>query len=98
MHTASVKQTSVDPKEKASVNQNQDLGSSTDIYVSNVDIVVLQNQPPSSTYVQIVDKSFTSSIRMSIMMLACLCILLAILYAACFRIKLRKLEQKQHLF
>lgn len=93
MPLAFVKQASVDPNEKASGNQNQDLGSSTDI----LECIKFKNQPPSSTYVQTVVESLTSSIRMTIMMLACLCSLLVILYAASFGIKLRKLEQNPHL-
>lgn len=45
-------QTSAIPKEEVSVNLNQDLGSRTSIYVSNVEDRVVQNHnyPPPSTY------------------------------------------------
>lgn len=96
-----VTQTSSIPKEEVSVNLNQDFGSRTSIYVSTVDDRVVQNSdyPPSSTYtyIPIIDDSWASSLRISIIILIGLCIILMILYAASFGIKLRETELEPHL-
>lgn len=103
MSAAFVTQTSAILKEEVSVNLNQDLGSRTNIYVSTAEDTPLQNRdyPPSSTYMYMPNiddsASWMSSIRMSIFILVGLCILLMILYAASFGIKLRKTEHESHL-
>lgn len=105
---AFVTQMSAVPKEEASVNLNHDLGSRSSKYVSIVEGRSIQNRdypPPSSTYISTqtiddmptIDDSWASSIRISIIILVGLCILLMILYAASFGIKLRETEHEPHL-
>lgn len=108
MPAAFVTQMSAVPKEEDSVNLNQELGSRTSKYVSIVEGRFIQNReypPPSSTYIYMptfddmptIDDSWASSIRMSIIILVGLCILLMILYAASFGMKLRETEHEPHL-
>lgn len=105
---AFVTQMSAVPKEEASVNLNHDLGSRSSKYVSIVEGRSIQNRdypPPSSTYISTqtiddmptIDDSWASSIRISIIILVGLCILLMVLYAASFGIKLRETEHEPHL-
>lgn len=96
------------PKEEAIVNLNQDLGSRSSKHVSIVEGRSIQNRdylPSPSTYISTptiddmptIDDSWASSIRISIIILVGLCILLMILYAASFGIKLRETEHEPQL-
>lgn len=101
MSAAFVTQMSAVSKEEDSVNLNQDPGSRTSIYVSTMEDRSVQNRDyqPSSTYMYMptFDAGWASAIRMSIIIMVALCILLMILYAASFGMKLRETEHEPHL-